>query len=625
MPSKKTKEQVISQIEERNLRFPDKRISVIEDFEYIGTHQKIKVECENHHQWDATIKYIIKGHWCPICSRKEVGNNNVKDSSLFLLKLVDRNKKYSDKKVFIKDISEYKGMTKKMTWICEEGHEWKSAPKTIINIGTYCPECQKIDNVNRHTYSHKNVLSSIVDRNNKFPNKKVYLHLSEIYKHNKIKLLFVCDKGHTWKTKIGDVILKGSGCPICANSGFSYKAIDWMEFIERIEGISIQHIKNSEDEFRIPGTKYKVDGYCKETNTVYEFYGDYWHGNPETTVSTEINKTTKMSFEELYKKTLRRENNIKKAGYNVVAIWESEWEQLSVIKYEFQKIINKKCFDGEAIINSDIFGGNFPKVSLYHSGLKLAVNICPLEEWYEQNIKDKNINKKMIEESLSKSIRLLIFFEDEWKRNQQLILDKITYIAKKSNLQKVYARKCEIKQIPALLKASFLNGTHIQGDDGNCSVSYGAFYDNELVSVMTFVKPRVFMRGKKSIDGVYELSRFSSLNNLNVVGIASRLLTHFERDFLPKTIFSFADRRWSIGNLYHSIGFKVDIINNPEYFYVINGVRKHRWQFRKDVLKEKLAGYNSDLTEYQNMLNAGYDRVWGAGRIKYKKEVGVVI
>ena len=51
-----------------------------------------------------------------------------------------------------------------------------------------------------------------------------------------------------------------------------------LEFLEKINNIKIQHALN-EGEFTILNTKYKSDGYCKENNTIYEFHGDYWHGN----------------------------------------------------------------------------------------------------------------------------------------------------------------------------------------------------------------------------------------------------------------------------------------------------------------------------------------------------------
>ena len=66
----------------------------------------------------------------------------------------------------------------------------------------------------------------------------------------------------------------------------------------------------------------------EETNTIYEFYGDYWHGNPKRFILTDINKRTKTTFGELYKNTLQKEKDIRELGYNLVVIWESDWKKI---------------------------------------------------------------------------------------------------------------------------------------------------------------------------------------------------------------------------------------------------------------------------------------------------------
>lgn len=62
--------------------------------------------------------------------------------------------------------------------------------------------------------------------------------------------------------------------------------------------VNIQH-GNNIGEFRIPNTKYSADGYCKETNAIYEFHGDYWHGNPNKFIQSEMNITCKKTFREI--------------------------------------------------------------------------------------------------------------------------------------------------------------------------------------------------------------------------------------------------------------------------------------------------------------------------------------
>ncbi|MGI0077291.1 MAG: DUF7487 domain-containing protein [Nitrosopumilaceae archaeon] len=112
-------------------------------------------------------------------------------------------------------------------------------------------------------------------------------------------------------------------------NGFSFKCIQWLESIMREQNIFIQHAQNG-GEYRIPKTKLHVDGYCKETNTIYEFHGNLFHGNPKIFKSYENCHpfNPNITAGELYQKTVEREDLIKSLGYNLVAIWESEKRHL---------------------------------------------------------------------------------------------------------------------------------------------------------------------------------------------------------------------------------------------------------------------------------------------------------
>jgi hypothetical protein len=58
----------------------------------------------------------------------------------------------------------------------------------------------------------------------------------------------------------------------------------------------------------------------------------------------------------------------------------------------------------------------------------------------------------------------------------------------------------------------------------------------------------------------------------------------------------------------------------PNYFYFKKGEykRHHRFRFRKNVLKKKLQTFDINKTEYQNMLENGWLRIWDCGNIKYE-------
>lgn len=62
---------------------------------------------------------------------------------------------------------------------------------------------------------------------------------------------------------------------------------------------------------------------------MYEFHGDFWHGNPVIYSPNKINKKNSISFGELYNRTKKREQLIKNSGYNLVVIWEDEWNKLN--------------------------------------------------------------------------------------------------------------------------------------------------------------------------------------------------------------------------------------------------------------------------------------------------------
>jgi len=95
-------------------------------------------------------------------------------------------------------------------------------------------------------------------------------------------------------------------------------AIEWLDYISKKDNIIIKHALN-DGEFIIPDTKFKADGYCYKTNTIYEFNGDYWHGNLD--IYNENDKSFYgKTFKELYDKTIDKENIIKSLGYNLVVM-----------------------------------------------------------------------------------------------------------------------------------------------------------------------------------------------------------------------------------------------------------------------------------------------------------------
>lgn len=109
-----------------------------------------------------------------------------------------------------------------------------------------------------------------------------------------------------------------------SRSHFSWKQIEWLESVARRENIKIQHACNG-GEFCIPGTRYRADGYCAGTNTIYEFNGTYYHGDPRRYPPGEICKKTGKTFGEMHRKTTEKEKIIRGLGYRLVVMWEADY------------------------------------------------------------------------------------------------------------------------------------------------------------------------------------------------------------------------------------------------------------------------------------------------------------
>ena len=111
--------------------------------------------------------------------------------------------------------------------------------------------------------------------------------------------------------------------------------------------------------------------------------------------------------------------------------------------------------------------------------------------------------------------------------------------------------------------------------------------------------------------------RFCNKLNTSVVGGASKLLKHFIKEIEPNEIISYSDRRWGSGNMYEQLGFTLDHISKPNYFYVIKGKRENRFAYRKDILIREY-GCPEDMSEHEFMLSKGWYRIYDCGTKVWK-------
>ncbi len=248
------------------------------------------------------------------------------------------------------------------------------------------------------------------------------------------------------------------------------------------------------------------------------------------------------------------------------------------------------------------------EIDIYLPELKIGFEFNGLY-WHSEEFKDKNYHLDKTKYFMERGIRIIHIWEDDWINKKRILESQISnWLGLTKN--KIYARRCDIKEIKQDKVSKFLNNNHIQGIDIS-NIKIGMFFDNELISVMTFNK----LEGRKKMkDGCWNLSRFCNKLNFSIVGGSSKMLNFFIKRYKTNRIISYADRDWSTGNLYNKLGFSLLSESNPDYKYVIDGNRKHKQNFKKSNLGIK----GQKITESQFMRSKGYYRIWDCGKIKYE-------
>lgn len=251
-------------------------------------------------------------------------------------------------------------------------------------------------------------------------------------------------------------------------------------------------------------------------------------------------------------------------------------------------------YSDEIIRNSRILDKK--EVDIYLPDYNLGIEFNG-SYWHCEENKDKHyhINKSKI--AFDNGIFIYHIFEYEWcdedRRNK--ILNQLKNLLS-CNENKIYARKCEIKNVDIKNKKKFLNENHIQGNDSS-SIILGLYYNDELVSIMTFTKPRFNKQCR------WELSRYCSKAGTNVIGGASKLFKHFINNYadINDSIVSYSDIAKTKGGLYEALGFTYSHTSEPNYI----------WWRTNDDIKTRYQTQMKD--EVKVMQEQGYYRIYDCG------------
>jgi len=274
--------------------------------EYICNKDKIRIICPKHGEFFQRSSSHLGKSGCPKCN---------KSKKLTTKEFINKantvhNNKYDYPDKYVNSITSIR-------ITCPIHGEFKQNPGSHLS-GKGCSKC-KIE------------IAKITKTHDQFLNDACLIHGEKYtypvqYTHSCKKIKIICPIHGEFFQRPKSHTCDRNGCPQCFNTPhYSQKAISWLDSIMNTEGIFIQHAEN-DGEYSIPGTKYKADGYCEANNTIYEFYGDKFHGNLKLFNENEqCHPFSDESAGSLYIKTMKREQIIKKLGYNLITIWEHDF------------------------------------------------------------------------------------------------------------------------------------------------------------------------------------------------------------------------------------------------------------------------------------------------------------
>lgn len=534
---------------------------------YKNTHAHMKVKCNKcGFEWNAIPESLLSGCGCRKCSAVKRGKNSryqlTKEELIKVAKDKQRLKQDYDYSLIPDKLFEFKS-DELLTLICPEHGKFERTVNQLIS-GTGCPGCY----------------SNFLRERQKMPEEVFRTRLKELnpdldydtkdYVNTQTKITFTCKVcGHKFDRKPNAIISGTSTCPECnrkkKSQAHTKTTEEYIQDVKRVWGdkYGTEHIVYVASNKHVTPTCPVHGDFSIEANSFLQGHGCPYH-----------------------------------------------FENCSQDELDILDFIKKDC--------------NYPNAHRDRKtlGLRNEIDILIPEKnigfeydglfWHCELMKDGNYHLNKTNACKEKGVTLYHIFEDEWQYKKDIVKSMIKNILGCTS-ESIYARKCIVREITSKECSDFLINNHIQG---NClgKVRIGLFHNEELISVMLLGHARHFAGSGKQ---EWELLRMCSKINYKVVGGASKMFSYFIKTYNPNEVMTFADKRWSIGNVYNKLGFELYNESRPNYFYVIGNKRFYRYNFRKSILKKK---YNcpDDMTEKEFCRNQKWYRIYDCGCLCYR-------
>ena len=300
---------------------------------YINSHTDVVITCSNHGDFKQRPNNHLNGAICLDCSNEASSERQKMTTTEFIEKAKSKHIDAMGNPLY--DYSETiygDNQLSKVIIICKilDHGPFEQSPSGHLS-GRGCIKCRN----DKSAENQRMTIGEFITKSRQKHGEKYDYTMVE-YINTQTQVKIICIEHETIFYQTPGSHFNSTGCNKCHKKGYSEMALLWLEFISKLYNINIQHAENG-NEYLIPNTRWYADGYCIENNTIYEFHGDYWHGNPSKYNSNDINPTSKTPFGVLYQNTLDREQTIRDMGFNLVTIWQNNWRNINKNIKKIQK------------------------------------------------------------------------------------------------------------------------------------------------------------------------------------------------------------------------------------------------------------------------------------------------
>jgi hypothetical protein len=584
---------------------------------YINTDTPVSVICKEHGEFKVIPYKLFKNnlHICKHCKKQQLPR--VIDTSSFIKKanLIHNNQyDYSQ--------TAYTNNSTPVDIICKEHGVFSLTPEEHLSFQRKCPHCKK---------QHQLTKTEILNRFNQ-THSSHYIYPEFEFKKTTQKIDIICPQHGKFSQKIS-LHLLGHKCKKCSG--------------KTNEDFKRDVIKKYGDKFNFSKTHYQNN--TTPVTLECKIHGEFNVKPRDLLQGIECKKCSEIRHNIEYEKNfLENANKIHSSEYDYSKVqYNGRFTPVSIIckkhgefpqtpgdhlqgsgcpKCAISKIDKTSSYENEIIEFLKQSNQNpiqsyrieNKEIDIYIPDLNLGIEFNGTY-WHSHLFKSPKYHFNKTEFFKKHNINIIHIWEHQWTNPiKQDILKSMLVNKLQQTPNKIYARKCVVKYIDSKIYSEFCMNNHIQGKSPS-SIKLGLFYNSELVACMGFSLLRVNLGNTKS-SNKYELVRYCSLKNTNIIGGASKMLKYFENQYNPLQILSYADRDYSQGNLYESLGFEFEGITNISYNYYNPKTHslKNRYNFRKSELIKK--GYPSELTEFQITHSMGLYRIYNSGTLKYVKK-----